>query len=102
MGWSETLYDENGKAIGVQCGRGGRDCVGHCGRQGTIRCKFALRGPKAGQCCNAWVCARCVTELTPERKYCPPHARLAERERAAKAPAVSAVPQARFSGGYRR
>lgn len=52
-----------------------------CGAPSTKLCDFPLRGEKAGQTCDVPLCDRCAVSQGVNRDYCPPHARLVEKEK---------------------
>lgn len=73
-------------AVAVVCSRGQRRkrCA-FCGQQTGVKlCDFPHRGKKRGSTCDKALCARCATEVIPNRDLCPAHAQLV---RDAKVPA---------------
>jgi hypothetical protein len=75
--FSRTIYDANGKAIGIACGRRDRRACSTpgCSGDATVQCDFPVtRKGKAGTC-DRYVCRRCAVSVGTDRDYCPPHAR---------------------------
>jgi hypothetical protein len=72
----DTLYSDDGKAIGIVCSRGRRrPPCSECGRLATLLCDWKFTGRKAGKTCDAKLCAKCASEPAAGKHLCPPHAR---------------------------
>jgi hypothetical protein len=50
-------------------------------------CDYPLRGKRAGATCDRKLCERCAVHAGPDLDYCPPHARLREKEKVIKSSA---------------
>lgn len=77
-----------GGGVAIMCSRGRkrRDCR-FCGRTATLLCDYALTGKRAGNTCDAAMCASCAARqpvASPHAgdtvDYCPPHARMVTSE----------------------
>jgi len=65
--------------MAVVCRRGStRRCI--CGRPATQLCDFKLYGAMEGKTCDRPICGRCATHAGPDTDYCPPHAKIQQRE----------------------
>lgn len=76
----DTIYDDNGNAIGIACSRGPKARCTVCkSRPATKLCDFALSGSKAGQTCDRAMCERCAAHAGRNLDYCPAHAELVKK-----------------------
>lgn len=75
MGWSRTIYDAHGQAIGMACGRGNSPSCA-CGARASRKCDYLLRGGKQGWTCDRDLCGSCAVRVGPDRDYCVAHAQL--------------------------
>jgi hypothetical protein len=48
----------------------------YCGAPGEKLCDYPLRGPKAGQTCDAPMCAKCAYHVPPNSDYCRLHRKM--------------------------
>jgi hypothetical protein len=86
------VTDLGGGNFAVLCGprQRSKPCsVPHCRGHVERLCDYPIAGRKAGATCSAGICARHATKVAVrdllgdrELDYCPPHARLAQREAA--------------------
>jgi hypothetical protein len=83
-----TIYDNEGKAIGISCTRGESSKCSKCGARSTKLCDFPLTGHLKGQTCDRKLCARCAVKMGPNRDFCPAHAEL-HAKRGTEQPAPS-------------
>lgn len=66
----------------IQCSRGLNYRCRFCGSgNATKLCDFPLRGEMAGKTCDIRMCARCAVKVGENKDYCPPHARMADKEK---------------------
>lgn len=69
---------EDGSVTGWACSRGTRHRC-KCGRVATQQCDFPLRGSKAGQTCDRWLCNQCAHHVDPDSDFCPAHAEMVRK-----------------------
>lgn len=74
----------DGTAI-FSCIGGRRVLCNACGKRAIARCGFALGGRKAGMCCDAPLCPRCL-HGTAERPRCRAHHYIEQRHGAERTP----------------
>lgn len=78
--WSQRL-DLPGGGVAIVCGRSpSKRCK--CGKVATIQCDYPVVRKGVAGTCDRHCCRSCATNVGPNRDFCPPHARLAEEERA--------------------
>lgn len=64
------------------CGRGERRNCSSCGRPANKLCDYPVkrRGAAPGTC-DRPICGTCAVSVGPNKDNCPPHARLAAKEK---------------------
>lgn len=52
-----------------------------CGARASVQCSYPLRGPRAGKCCDVWLCSRCafLEDAAGPIHHCPAHHRRAKQ-----------------------
>jgi hypothetical protein len=60
----------------ILCSRTAEKRCIYCGRPSSKLCDFRLTGAKAGNTCDAPMCANCTTSGGPDVDYCRPHAKM--------------------------
>lgn len=79
MGCKFTRLGPDSYVVACSRGRQVKRCK-NCGRPLTKLCDYPLRGEKKGQTCDAPLCNACAVSQGENVDYCPPHARLVEKE----------------------
>jgi len=77
--FSKTIFDADGRAIGIACGRAPhRNCsTPGCGRHADKLCDYPVTRAGKAATCDRPVCGRCATRVGPDKDYCGPHAKAA-------------------------
>lgn len=78
-----TVFDSSGRVMAIACSRGQRRSCSTpgCGRDGTQQCDFPVKRNGRTGTCDRYICPKCATRVGPDRDYCPPHQRTAEKEK---------------------
>lgn len=75
--FSRTIYDDQGRPIGIACGRRNRRSCSTPGCTGdaTIQCDFPVTRKGKPATCDRWCCRSCAVNVGKDLDHCPVHAR---------------------------